>query len=76
MVAEIINESEWSGALLCECVYFELHAPQEIAVQQGTASGACSGRRGRLAALGQLPGSWIWSSERAKNLHIEHIGLE
>ena len=35
-------------------VYFELRAPQEVAVQQSTACGARSGRRGQLAALGQF----------------------
>ena len=39
-------------------VDFELRAPREVAVQQSTACGARSSRRGQLAALGQLPGSW------------------
>ena len=59
MVADCISECERPGAILSMCVYFELRAPREVAVQQGTACGARSGRCGQLAALGQL--SWQFS---------------
>ena len=54
MSAEFIYECEWPGAIIEMSVYFELRAPREVAVQQNTACGVRSGRRGQLAALGHL----------------------
>ena len=57
-------------------VYFELRAPREVAVQQSTACGARSGRRGQLAALGQLPGSSVWIVEEAiATIEFQHGNL-
>ena len=47
-------------------VDFELRAPREVAVQQSTACGARSGRRGQLAALGQFARQFI-EDRRASN---------
>ena len=74
MSADFIIECEWPNAILGMCVYFELRAPREVAVQQGTACGVRSGRRGRLAALGQLPGSWIWFTELSRGLEYRIEG--
>ena len=66
MSAEFIYECEWPGAVLGMSVYFELGAPRKVAVQQGTACGARGGRRGQLAVLGQMPGSWICFTELSR----------
>ena len=59
MSAELIYECEWPGAIIGMGVDFELRAPREVAVQRSTACGARSGRRGQLAALGQLARNFI-----------------
>ena len=63
MSTDLYIECEWPGAILGMSVDFELRAPREVAVQQGF---ACGVRSGRLAVLGQLPGSWIWFTELSR----------
>ena len=52
-------------------VYFELRAPREVAVQQSTACGALSGRRGQLAALGQFV--WQFSEDHHASKNEQRI---